>query len=356
MRNILLFFLMMQPASAVIPWAQQLPPIEPPKPMPSASRAAPSLRVTTTEVLVPTLVEEKGGGILYGLKQSDFVLEDNGVPQKIRVQTELDSAPVSLVVAVEEGASSVLEFDKFARLGPLLDVFLFDPRSQVALVGFDSKQHLIQDFTRSSDAVEDDLRNLEPGNGGAAILDTMNYAVALEQEQPKEYRRVVLLISEERDHGSRHTKPVDLIKRIGESDVLVLSVSFSPGLAELAGGMHGPYYAQTSRAGTPTPGLPQQTAGGNLLAPLAMLVQALRKNVTKEIADLSGGEYMQFVTDKKFEAEVMRAAGDARNRYLITFSPSDPTPGLHTIRVRTVEDYGARIVARANYWRDAGIH
>jgi len=23
---------------------------------------------------------------------------------------------------------------------------------------------------------------------------------------------------------------------------------------------------------------------------------------------------------------------------------------LHTIRVKTVEDYGARIVARANYW------
>jgi hypothetical protein len=31
-------------------------------------------------------------------------------------------------------------------------------------------------------------------------------------------------------------------------------------------------------------------------------------------------------------------------------SPSDPTPGLHTIRVRTAVDYGAPIVARANYW------
>jgi len=47
---------------------------------------------------------------------------------------------------------------------------------------------------------------------------------------------------------------------------------------------------------------------------------------------------------------VVDAAKHARNRYLITFSPSDPTPGLHTIRVRTAQDYGARIVARANYW------
>jgi hypothetical protein len=46
----------------------------------------------------------------------------------------------------------------------------------------------------------------------------------------------------------------------------------------------------------------------------------------------------------------MSAAKDARNRYLITFSPTDLTPGLHTIRVRMTQDYGARVVARANYW------
>jgi hypothetical protein len=50
----------------------------------------------------------------------------------------------------------------------------------------------------------------------------------------------------------------------------------------------------------------------------------------------------------------MEAAKDVRNRYLITFSPSNPSPGLHTIRVRTVQDYGAKIVARANYWLQPG--
>lgn len=318
--------------------AQQLPPVEPPSPMPAAKGAAPNLRVTTTEVLVPTLVEKKGGGILYGLKPSDFVLEDNGVPQKIRVQPEMDTAPVALVVAVEQGGVSVLEFDKLARLGPLLDVFLFDPRSQVALVGFDSVPHLIQDFTHSGDQVDAELTKLEPGNGGAAILDTVNYAVTLLESEPKEYRRVLLLISEERDHGSKHTKPVQLIRKIGESDVLVLSVSFSPALAELGHDVKDTGEDRTM----------------SMMSALVMAVEAFKKNVAKEVAKESGGEYTMFLGDKRFEARVMTAARDARNRYLITFSPSDPTPGLHTIRVRTFEDYGARIVARANYWRDAG--
>ena len=91
------------------------------------------------------------------------MLEDNGVAQKIRVQEEMDTAPVALVVAVELGGVSVLEFDKLAKLGPLLDVFLSDPRSQVALVGFDSVPHLIQDYTHSGDAVNAELQQLAAG-------------------------------------------------------------------------------------------------------------------------------------------------------------------------------------------------
>ncbi len=318
--------------------AGQLPPVEPPKPMPIPRQQSPTLSVTTTEVLVPTLIEKRNGDILYGLKQKDFILEDNGVPQKIHVQEEMDTAPVALVVTVELGGASVLEFDKLANLGPLLDLFLADPRSRVALVGFDSTQHLIQDFTHSGDAVDQELKNLDPGDGGAAILDTASYAVNLLQSQPKPFRRVLLLISEERDHGSKHTRPAQLIRQIGESDVLVLSVAFSPAAAEFAHDVKDSGDDRTL----------------NMVSALAILVNAFKKNVTSEIARMSGGEYTTFTGDKRFERRVVDAAKHMRNRYLITFSPSNPTPGLHTIRVRTAEDYGARIVARADYWLGSG--
>jgi hypothetical protein len=43
-------------------------------------------------------------------------------------------------------------------------------------------------------------------------------------------------------------------------------------------------------------------------------------------------------------------AQHARNRYMLSFTPTDPTPGLHTLRVGLTQDYGAHVVARANYW------
>jgi VWFA-related protein len=302
--------------------------------MPAPQSDSTTLRITANEVLVPTLVQKRDGDIVYGLKPGDFVLEDNGVPQKIRVQEEMDTAPVALVVAVELGGVSLLEFDKLAKLGPLLDLFLADQRSQAALVGFDSKPHLIRDFTHSGDEINQNIRHLEPGDGRDAILDTVSYAVDLLNSEPKEYRRVLLLISEERDHGSKFTKPDQLIRKIGLSDVLVMSVSFSPSRAEL---IH-----DTKDSGD------DRTM--SMVSALAMSVKAFKKNVSKEVALMSGGEYETFTGGKRFEQRVVDAAKHTRNRYLITFSPSNPTPGLHTIRVRTVQDYGARIVARANYW------
>jgi VWFA-related protein len=321
-------------AAAALAGAQQIPPAEPPLPMPSAQSNTPTIRITTQEVLVPTLVEKHSGGIIYGLKQGDFVLEDNGVPQKLRVQEEMDTAPVSLVVAVEQGGMSVLEFDKVAKLGPLLDLFLADGRSQAALVGFDSMPHLVHDFTHTSEDLNGALKHMEPGDGGDAILDTVSYAVDLLESQPKDYRRVLLLITEPRDHGSKHTKAEQLIKKIGRSDILVLSVAFSPSRAEF---LHDVTDSGDNRT-------------MNLMSPLIMAVQAFKKNVAKEVASMSGGEYTTFTGDKKFEERVVGSARDTRNRYLISFSPSNPTPGLHTIKVRTAQDYRARIVARANYW------
>jgi len=316
----------------------QLPPVEAPRPMPGSQTAGPTIRVTTNEVLVPTLVEKPHrGGIVYGLKQSDFVVEDNGVPQKIRVQEELDTAPLALVIAMEEGRSGWLEFKKYGKMGPLLDMFLSDPRSQAALVGFSSVPRLINDYTHSQDELSQSLKQLEPGDGGAAILDTVSYGVDLLEDQPKQFRRVLLLISEQRDHGSKHTKPAQLVAKIGRSDVLVLSVSYSPSKAEFA---HDVKDSGEDRM-------------MSMVSTLVMAVQAFKKNVAKQIAIMSGGEYMTFVGDHRFEERIMEAAKEVRNRYLITFSPTDPSPGLHTIRVRTVDDYGAKIVARANYWRGA---
>src|SRR5271163_2406206 len=303
---------------------------------------SPTLRVKTSIVLVPTLVEKKDGSVLYGLTPKDFLVEDNGVPQKVHVDDDLDSQPVSIVVAVEKGGTSLLQFDKIAKLGPLLDLFLGDGFGAAALVTFDSQPELVEDFTSKTGAITRELKELQPGDGGAAILDAVKFSIDLLEEQPPERRRILLLVSESRDHGSKKTEAKDLVERIGTSNTLVLALTYSASGAEFLNDIKG-----GGKVGYTM----------NPATPFMMAIAAVHKNVAKELATMSGGEYSPFVKEKGFEDRVQEVARHARNRYILSFSPTDKTPGFHTLHVKLTEDYGARLVARASYWAgdDTGV-
>jgi VWFA-related protein len=314
----------------------QAPPVPTlPPPVSAEEYAVPTIRVNTSVVLVPTLVEKSGGTVVYGLKPEDFKLMDNGVQQKVRVEEDLDTDPVSLVICLQRGRDAALEYDTFARLGPLLELFTGEGRGEVGLVVFDSKPVYLEGFEKDTTYIERDLQQLPEGDGGAAILDAVGYSVELLESRPQDHRRVLLLISESRDHGSRHVTIPELVERIGTTNTLVLSLAFSPSKAELIDWGRG------------------NTDGGtelNLLAPLVMTINAMRKNTPKTLAAMSGGEYAPFTKEKGFENRVAEVANHSRNRYMLSFRPTDLTPGLHTIQVSLTQDYRARVVARGSYW------
>jgi VWFA-related protein len=309
------------------PQPQQSAPAE----VPSTQIVPPTFRINTSIVLVPTLVEHDGETI-YGLKPTDFLLLDNGVKQKLTVDAEMDSAPVSLVICIQRSRDATLEFDNFARLGPLLQLFTGDGKSEVGLVEFDSKPLFMEPFDRDTTYVERDLANMQEGDGGAAILDAVSYSLNLLEQQPPDHRRVLLLISETRDHGSRHVSIPQLVERIGTTNTLVFSVAFRPGNAEMLDWAKG------------------NISGGGLLGIFKMAANAMRKNTPRTLSEMSGGEYEPFSREKGFESRVARVAGQARNRYLLSFHPSDLTPGLHILQVKLTQDYNAAIIARTSYW------
>ncbi|MBW4043568.1 MAG: VWA domain-containing protein [Acidobacteria bacterium] len=333
-----------EPAQLPPQQQQQLPPQEQqpaeapqaaPQPLPDPGT---TIRVNTNIVLVPTLVEKPSGEVIYGLNSRDFTLDDNGVQQNIHVDDDLDSQPVSIVVAVQRGRSAALEFDKIAKLGTLLQLFLGDGHGKAALVVFDSHATYLEGFTSDTETITRDLQRLQPGDGGAAILDAVGTSVDILEQRPPDQRRILLLISESRDHGSHKVTAKQLVQRIGTSNTLVIGLTYSPSKAtlldDLRGSAHGDPVGNT----------------GDLLAPLMMAIAAVHKNVSKELAVMSGGEYASFTREKGFEDRIAEVASHARNRYILSFHPKDLTPGLHQISVKLNQDYGARVVARTSYW------
>ncbi len=244
---------------------------------------------------------------------------------------DLDTTPVSLVVCLEKGGSSALQFQKFVRLGPLLSLFLGNGNGEVTLVEFDSELERPDAWTRDTDVIQQDLNALRPGDGGAAVLDAAGFGIDLLEQRPPERRKILLLLSESRDHGSKHVSAEKLAQRIGTSNTLVLSLTWSPVKAEFLSQLVNP-------------------GNGSLASLVFLAANALKSNAAKSLAVMSGGEALSYTNEHGFEDRISELASHARNRYLLSFHPTDLTPGLHRLEVKLKGGPPGRVVARADYW------
>jgi VWFA-related protein len=240
-------------------------------------------------VIIPALVKNAQGEIVYGLAPNDFVVEDDGVEQTVHMDETVEGQPVSLVIAIQRGRRANYEFPRIRGLSAMLDPLVASGLGNVAIVEFDGQVQLTQDFTSTAERIAQTLKELQPGDGGAAILDALDYSVKLLETVPKQRQRVLLLISETRDHGSHTAKVDDVVAEIGQSRTAVYTLAFSPSRSNVLDTMRGNNIDEMH----PSP---------DLLAPLIMAAQAMKKNMPKAVASMTGGEYELFATRKNFEA------------------------------------------------------
>src|SRR5579863_3247846 len=125
-----------------------------------------TLRSRSNVVLVPTLVKDLQGGIVYGLQGKDFIVEDDGIEQPVRLDEAPDGQPISLVVAIQRGRRAYAEFPRVQGLKSMLDPLFALGAARVAVVEFDSQVNLRRDFTKDASLVSADLTSLQPGDDG----------------------------------------------------------------------------------------------------------------------------------------------------------------------------------------------
>jgi VWFA-related protein len=300
------------------------------------AQQVPTLRARTNLVVVPTLVEAKDSEPVFNLTAKDFVVTDNGVEQSIRLDTETYAQPISIVVLVQVGRSAVREFDKYLGLPTMVDALAGNTEHRVAVVEFDSRPRMLQDFTSDPNAIQRGIYSIQPGDDGAAILDSVWYAVDMLKDEPPQNQRVIVLLSETRDNGSVTPMP-EVIRQIGQSNVIVYSLAFSPG-------------REDAHEFSPPAG-----DSANLLAPVMMAIAALKKNTAAAIPHMTGGQYLRFNSGKQLDNQIGMLANQVHNRYMITFQPSDEKPGLHLLDVKLRQPLQVKVLARASYWATSPV-
>ena len=308
-----------------------------------------TLRTTTTLVVVPTLVQTPAKDIVYTLTADDFTLTDNGAPQKIKLEPA-STQPLSLVVLVQIGGAAQRQFRYYNHLETMLASLLENgPDSghapnQVAVVNFDSRPEAASPFTTDVSEWTGAINQPFPGNSGAAILDGLAYSLSLLKAQPANNRRAILLISQPTDSGSKTTLK-EILRTTAETNTAIYTLTFSPEKTAIKQALNDPHGNAPLNTGNGT-----YVAYFDFSMPVALLLSTMQTNLAANIATITGGEAATFSNQNSLDNDLAILSIHIRNRYLLTFQPASPKPGLHKLEVRLPQHPDLTITARTGYW------
>jgi len=186
----------------VIPKKKEEPPPEKPKP-PRKPEGMPeySLHVEATLVNVPVLVTTKEGQFIPGLKEENFRVLEDGVPQKITAFSQTKDAPITAVLLTEFAASNYY-FIVDALNASYAFANTLKPDDWIAVMYYDLKPHILVDFTQDKSEVMGAVRQLRmPTWQETNLFDALYDAV--DRLDRLEGRKYVILISSGRDTFSK---------------------------------------------------------------------------------------------------------------------------------------------------------
>jgi VWFA-related protein len=329
----------------------------------------PQFDVRSRLVLVPVSVTDPKGRSVDGLEPADFLVFDNGRPQKAAVDTiDTGVAPIALIVAVQSSGISAAVLEKVQKIGGMIQPLISGERGCAGLVSFDQRITWLQECTNESGALRRAFYQLKPvlrpgEEKEARLLDAVQSAIEHLRRRPGA-RRVLLLISESRDRSSETT--LESVAIAAQSaDVTVYAATYSAVKAAFTSKAP---VSQPRRALKPK--MPNDTMGTvdgappskynakhspselqlDVLAGIGELVRLGKTNHAEVLTKITGGITFPFTRQKALEETIMKLGAELHSQYVVSFAPDAPATGYHNLEVRLTRSGDLRVRARPGYW------
>jgi VWFA-related protein len=354
-------------------------PLPPPPPGTQIQSTPPEAltKITARVTLVntPVTVRDSNGGMIHDLEQQDFVITDNGVPQKI-IHFDVGGDPLSLVILVETSSRADPFLLQLRKTGILFSAQVMGPDAEAAVITFDDSVKPLQGFTRSQDAIEAAFSGLKTGESGLHLFDAMAAGVEMlslrrqpSQEALVPGRRVLVILSEALDTGSE-SRLGEVLRRAQLENITIFSVGLSTTRAELQSKPRdnapvpitppGTYGMPGPPGRVPTPGA-GNNPGFDLIALAQVLVEHTKSAATQRSLEVgaaaTGGAYYSTYKGRSIESAIDEIGGELHSQYLISYVPKPRSEaasdfGYHQISVSLVADksQGRKITARPGYY------
>jgi VWFA-related protein len=325
------------------------------------------IRVRVTEIVVPVTVHDRDGNLVDSIQPRDFHLTDNGKDQNI--STDVSFHPISLCLVIQANSAVEAILPQVRKVGPLFESFVIGDQGEAAVLAFDHRFQLKQDFTNDSAKITEALKKVTAGSSTSRLIDAMGEGVRMLNHRPSNRRRILLVVAEARDYGSEG-KMRDVLLDAQFANVMVYTVNMSrlvanatnkpyPGPGPMAG-LPPAIYSGSMPPGVPaTPTTVMQTGilPGTNMDVVPVIIEIMRDvkaifvdNPAEKMTKATGGQEFGFFKQRGLEEAIAKVGSEVHSQYIITYNPTTKDEGgWHDIRV-SLNRPDLKVRARPGYW------
>ncbi|HSE38416.1 MAG TPA: VWA domain-containing protein, partial [Blastocatellia bacterium] len=181
-----------------------------------------TIKLGTALVLLDVTVVDPLNKPVMDLKQEEFNVTEDKVPQKIAFFSR-DQVPVSLVFAIDTSGSMRPKLDTVVKASTNL-VKASRRDDEMAVIEFKDQPELLEEFTTDTNDVIDTLNGLVASRQ-TAMLDALYLAADYANKEGKNRRKAVLVVTDGLDNDSFY-KFGEVVNHLREIDVQVYLIGF----------------------------------------------------------------------------------------------------------------------------------
>jgi VWFA-related protein len=192
---------------------------------PSAEKSGetPTIRVDVDMISMPVVVTDRTGKRIADLKQEDFQIFEDGVPQEISGFASTDE-PIEVALLLDTSGSTELKLAKIQN-SAIDFVHQLHPDDEVAVLSFAQEAKLQYDFTIDRDKNEYGIKKTRPGGCTAAYEAVW---LALEEVlKPIRERKALVIFSDGVDTCSSKASMKETLELSKETRATIYSVYYN---------------------------------------------------------------------------------------------------------------------------------
>lgn len=320
--------------------------------------------ITVQNVQALVTVFDREGAYVNNIRPEQFHLFDNDQEQNISV--DLSYTPISLVLLIQANANVEHMLPEVNKIGGLINAQVIGDEGEAAVVAYDARVRVLQDFTKDSSKISDAVKKIHPGSESNRMIDAVMDGTRLLRSRPGNRRRVMMLIGETRDLGSEG-KAREALIGLSTANIVFYPIDMSRFMTTLTAPLKAPRPDPLPPAMHPlpsnvpaTPGNVEQTYQiGERAEFVPALLEIYRDakaifidNPVEVFTKGTGGTEYGFHSQRTLESALTDLGEQLHSEYTISYPPNNKeTIGFHTIRVE-VQGHPEvhKIVTRPGYY------